>query len=84
MAKIKTIKTKTATYTYTWRPGNAYCDTEVHATQDTCNDCEDSSTCADCGGQVAGPDLLFCTDNGEVVHLGCDPQKAADGWHNNY
>ncbi|MEV7267045.1 hypothetical protein AB0N38_26135 [Micromonospora aurantiaca] len=76
----KGIKTKTATFTYTWIPGSDLCSTEVHATEATCGDCEDNSPCADCGGQVTGPDYLLCVENGEAVHGGCSPQRAADGW----
>ncbi|MEU8371239.1 hypothetical protein [Micromonospora tulbaghiae] len=76
----KDIKTKTETFTYTWIPGSEMCSTEVHATEATCGDCEGNGPCADCGGQVTGPDSFLCVENGEVVHGGCSAQRAADRW----
>ncbi|MFI7249775.1 hypothetical protein [Micromonospora chalcea] len=78
------IKTETASYTYTWVRGSDLCSAEVHATEPTCGDCEGNGPCADCGGQVTGPAFLLCVENGEVVHRGCSPQRAAGRWVDYY
>ena len=80
----KSIQIETATYTYTWKPSDRFCDLDAHQLNGSCEDCCDGDKCADCGHAIKkGTPFLFCTDNGEVIHPGCDP-KIARHWVDYY
>jgi hypothetical protein len=67
--------------TYTWTNGNRYCTADIHRTQNTCPDCENNGTCADCQQPIPdGPQYKYCRENGECIHTGCSPHRAAARW----
>lgn len=72
-------------YVYTWVDGSRFCDADSHHQIGVCDDCCDNDDCAACGQRVAdGARYLYCTDNGEIVHAGCDPSVASADWVDYY
>ena len=91
----KSIQIETATYTYTWKPSDRFCDLDAHQLNGSCEDCCDGDECADCGHAINGGELfLICTDNGEVIHASadddgvihaeCSPAAASADWVDYY
>ncbi|MFD6565411.1 hypothetical protein [Micromonospora profundi] len=82
MAKnIRTYGADNRTYTWTI-PAH---DLDMHDIHGGCDECCDGDECADCGNPINDGELhLICVDNGEVIHLNCDPAAASADWVDNY